>query len=186
MNQGEQRSKRERAANEVLEYAEMILSTVLVVALFFTFVARPAVVNGSSMVPTLRDGDRLIISKLFYEPKYGDIVVIPHPNMPAEEPALIKRVIATEGQTVDIDFDSGEVWVDGVLLDEPYINEATHDREDFEGPLTVPKGEVFVMGDNRNASTDSRSAMFGTFNKEYILGRCLWRVGPLDKMGRVD
>lgn len=179
-------SKRDSIANEVFEYAEMIFTTIVVVILVFTFLARPAQVHGSSMVPTLKDGDRLLISKLFYEPKQGDIVVIPHPNMPPDEPALIKRVIALGGQTVDIDFETGEVTVDGVVLDEPYINELTHEQEDFEGPITVPEGEVFVLGDNRNASADSRCALYGTFDEDYILGRCILRIAPFDKIGVVE
>lgn len=179
-------SKRDSIANEMFEYAEMIFATILIVILVFTFVLRPATVFGSSMFPTMEEGDVILISKLFYEPKQGDIVVVPHPNMPPNEPAIIKRVIATEGQTVDIDFDTGDVWVDGELLDEPYINELTHDAQDFEGPLTVPAGEVFVMGDNRNASTDSRSDIFSTFDEDYILGRCVLRILPFDKIGSVN
>lgn len=185
MNQ-EEMSKRDRQSNEVFEYAEMIFSTIVIVMLVFTFLIRPATVNGSSMYPTLKDGDRIMISKVLYTPKYGDIVVIPHPNMPEDEPALIKRVIALGGQTVDIDFETGEVKVDGVVLDEPYINELTFDEEDMTGPVTVPEGQVFVMGDNRNASTDSRSDMFGTFDEDYILGRCLFRMAPFDKFGKVE
>lgn len=179
-------NKRDRWANEVFEYAEMIFSTILIVMLIFTFIVRPATVNGSSMYPTLKDGDSLLISKLFYQPKQGDIVVIPHPNMPDDEPALVKRVIALGGQTVDIDFETGDVWVDGQLLDEPYINEPTYEQEDFEGPITVPEGEVFVMGDNRNHSSDSRNALFGTFDEDYILGRCILRVAPFDQIGSVE
>lgn len=171
--------------NELLEYLEMILGTVGVVLMIFTFVCRPAVVKGRSMVPTLRDGEQLIISKVMYQPKRGDIVVIAHPNMDEGDPALVKRVIATEGETVDINFETGEVRVDGVLLDEPYINELTTEPEDMTGPVTVPPGEVFVMGDNRNQSGDSRSEKYGTFNKEYILGRCLFRLTPFSKIGVV-
>ena len=178
----EEKSKRDRWSNEIFEYAEMIFGTVIVVMLIFTFVIRPATVFGSSMYPTLKDGDRVMISKLFYTPKQGDVVVIPHPNMPDNEPALIKRVIALEGQTVDIDFESGEVRIDGVVQDEPYINELTHEPEDMTGPVTVPEGEVFVMGDNRNASSDSRCANYGTFDKDYILGRCLFRLNPFGKI----
>ena len=179
-------SKRDSWANEVFEYAEMIFTTVVAVMLIFTFVVRPAEVNGSSMYPTLEDGDRILISKLFYQPEQGDIVVIPHPNMPEDEPALIKRVIATEGQTVDIDFDEGIVYVDGVALDEPYTYEPTYLEEDFEGPITVPNGQVFVLGDNRNNSADSRDARYGTFDADYILGRCILRIGPFDKIGSVE
>ena len=179
-------SKRDSWANEFFEYVEMIFATIMVVMIVFTFVVRPATVHGSSMYPTLEDGDSLLISKLFYEPKQGDIVVIPHPNMTPDEPALIKRVIALGGQTVDIDFETGDIWVDGQLLDEPYINEPTYEQQDFEGPLTVPEGEVFVLGDNRNHSSDSRSKVYGTFDKDYILGRCVVRFAPFDKIGSVE
>lgn len=179
-------NKRDSWANEAMEYAEMIFGTVLAVLLVFTFLVRPTQVFGSSMVPTLENGDRLLISKLFYTPKQGDVVVIPHPNMTPEEPALIKRVIALGGQTVDIDFDAGIVYVDGVALDEPYINEPTYEQQDFEGPITVPYGEVFVLGDNRNHSSDSRSAVYGTFDEDYILGRVIFRAMPFDKMGVVE
>ena len=171
--------------SEMLEYIEMILGTICVVLLIFTFIARPAVVSGRSMVPTLHNGEQLIISKVMYQPKRGDIVVIAHPNMDEGEPALVKRVIATEGETVDIDFTTGEVRVDGVLLDEPYIDEPTLTPEDMTGPVTVPKGQVFVMGDNRNNSGDSRSAKYSTFDAEYILGRCVFRLTPFSKIGVV-
>ena len=104
------------------------------------------------MVPTLEQSDKVVISNLFYHPKQGDIVVLRKRTL-MEEP-IVKRIIATEGQTVDIDFDDGVVYVDGKALDEPYVNEPVHDRENFEGKITVPEGCVFVMGDNRNASTD--------------------------------
>ncbi len=181
----EEKAKRDHWANEAMEYAELIVGTIAVVILVFTFLVRPATVNGISMYPTLEDGDRLLISKLFYTPKQGDIVVIPHPNMTPDEPALIKRVIALGGQTVDIDFDTGEVRVDGVLLDEPYINELTHEAEDMTGPVVVPEGQVFVMGDNRNHSGDSRSSVYGTFDEDYILGKCVLRMSPFGKFGRV-
>ena len=91
---------------------------------------------------------------------------------------MVKRVIATEGQTVDIDFAEGVVYVDGVALDEPYTSEPTNDREDFVGPVTVPEGYIFVMGDNRNASTDSRSNLVGMIRKEYVMGKSLFRIVP--------
>ena len=84
---------------------------------------------------------------------------------------IVKRVIATEGQTVDIDFEEGVVYVDGVALDEPYVNSTTNERENFTEPVTVPEGCVFVMGDNRNRSTDSRSAAIGCVDTRYIIGK---------------
>lgn len=135
------------------------------------------------MVPTLQDGDRLLISHLFYQPQYGDIVVITKPN--EDRRPYIKRLIATEGQTVEIDFEKGTVMVDGKLLEEPYINEPTHLQEGVTFPLTVPKGQVFVLGDNRNHSKDSRDSSLGTFDEGYILGRCLLRYFPFDTAGPV-
>lgn len=135
------------------------------------------------MEPTLLGGDRLIVSHLFRQPKRGDIVVIVQPE--SETPAIIKRVIAVEGQTVDIRFDTGDVWVDGQLLKEPYINEPTHMKRDVDFPVTVPDGCVFVMGDNRNHSLDSRDSGVGMVDKRYILGRAVFRLFPLKKIGTI-
>lgn len=161
---------------ELYDYIEIIVLSIVVAFLVFTFIGRPATVSGESMLPTLQDGDRLLISKLFYKPKFGDIVVITKPNV--ENKPYIKRIIATEGQTVDIDFSAGTVAVDGVILEEPYINEATHLKETVEFPVKVPEGQVFVLGDNRNHSKDSRDTELGTFDEEYILGRCILRIFP--------
>ena len=94
---------------------------------------------------------------------------------------IIKRGIATEGQTVDIDFENSIVYVDGVALDEPYINEPTRDREDFFSPVTVPEGYVFVMGDNRNGSTDSRAAIIGFIDERYVVGKVAFRLLPISE-----
>jgi signal peptidase I len=132
------------------------------------------------MTNTLQDGDWLVaVQKSEYE--RGDIIIITQPNY-FNEP-LIKRVIATEGQTVDIDFTEGVVYVDGVALDEPYINAPTHEPEDFTEPVTVPEGCVFVMGDNRNRSTDSRSERVGCLDERLILGKVFLRLTPLNKFG---
>lgn len=98
---------------------------------------------------------------------------------------IIKRVIATEGQTVDIDFDAGIVYVDGVALDEPYTNDYTYDREDFDEPVTVPENCIFVMGDNRNRSTDSRTEALGCVDTRYLLGKALFRITPFSKFGGI-
>ena len=112
-----------------------------------------------------------------------DIVVLRKQTL-MEEP-IVKRIIATEGQTVDIDFDDGVVYVDGKALDEPYVNEPVHDRENFEGKITVPEGCVFVMGDNRNASTDSRDARLGCVDERYIMGRVYFTLFPVKNIGVV-
>ena len=177
---------KKKKVKEVLEYAESLTVVFAVMLLIFTFIARPATVDGESMLPTLEDGDRLIISNLFYEPAPGDIVVLCGEADREEGRNLIKRIIAVGGQTIDIDFETGEVTVDGEVLDEPYILERTHLDEGTEFPLTVPEGEVFVMGDNRNASRDSRSLSVGTVKEEYIVGRVLFRFFPFDRFGTVS
>jgi len=140
---------------------------------------RMVIVSGPSMLPTLQDGDRLILlNNIFYgKPKYGDIVVASKDSFKDGEP-IIKRVIATEGQTVDIDFESGVVFVDGIALDEPYINTPTTLKEGTAFPLTVAEGCVFVMGDNRNDSLDSRSTEIGQIDCREILGRVLFLLIP--------
>lgn len=164
------------------DFVSIIATAVVAVAFVFLFIFRTVGVVGNSMLPTLEWGDRIILSALYTEPKYGDIVVTCQPSVSdAIEDTLVKRVIATEGQTVDIDFNKGIVYVDGVALDEPYINEPTTDREDFRGEITVPEGCVFVMGDNRNHSTDSRDRRVGFIQEEYIMGKALFRLMPFGK-----
>lgn len=150
------------------------------VTVLFVFVVRLVGVSGSSMYPTLHDRDYLVLlSNVFYsEPKVGDIVVMTVPAF-QDEP-IVKRVIATGGQTVDIDFEAGQVYVDGHLLDEPYIYEPTY-RDYALGldyPVTVPDGCLFVLGDNRNNSADSRYAPVGMVDKRYVLGKVLFLVFP--------
>ncbi|MBQ7329246.1 MAG: signal peptidase I [Oscillospiraceae bacterium] len=137
-------------------------------------VFRVIVVSGPSMKETLQNGDCIVLlSSVFYnEPKYGDIVVVSKKAYKDGEP-IIKRVIATEGQEVNIDFYKGIVSVDGVELDEPYVNTPTNEYEGIEFPQIVPTGCVFVLGDNRNLSKDSRSPDIGMIDKREILGKAL-------------
>ena len=154
------------------------MCSVLAVVLLFTFVIRLIGVDGHSMVPTLQDGDRLLVlnAMLDNDYEYGDIVVLRKDTF-LEEP-IVKRVIATEGQTVDIDFVSGAVYVDGELLEEDYINEPTYVEEGTEFPLTGPEGSIFVMGDNRNHSSDSRSSDLGTVDTRYVIGKAVFLLFP--------
>lgn len=161
----------------IFDTVYMISFAIVLVALGFIFVFRTVIVDGSSMNPTLTDGDRIILTASYGEPKYGDIVVTCRPSDTMPD-TLIKRVIAVGGQTVDIDFDKGIVYVDGVALDEPYIQRPFTDRENFYGEVTVPEGYVFIMGDNRNGSTDSRDARVGFMQEEYIMGKALCRISP--------
>ena len=171
------------SGSEALDWLQCIVTALIAAILLFTFVARTITVIGSSMVPTLEEGNLLIVSRLFYQPKYGDIVVLRKASF-MNDP-IVKRVIATEGQTVDIDFKAGIVYVDGQALDEPYVNSLTNEPEDFTEPVTVPKGHIFVLGDNRNRSTDSRSALVGCVDTRYVIGKALLRIAPLNKFGRI-
>ena len=168
---------------ELLDWLYSAVSAVVIAILLCSFVIRPIYVVGSSMVPTLEERDLIMVSKLFYQPKYGDIVVLRKDSFIQNN--IVKRVIATEGQTVDIDFVEGVVYVDGTALDEPYVNSLTLEAEDFTEPVTVPEGCVFVMGDNRNRSTDSRSARVGCVDARLIVGKALIRVTPLNKFGKI-
>ena len=184
--QQEKTEKKKNSLREAVEYAESLAVVFVVMLLIFTFIARPATVGGESMIPTLQNGERLVISNLFYEPTAGDIVVLCGEADREEGKNLIKRIIATEGQTIDTDFEAREVYVDGQKLDEPYILEPTYLDEGTEFPLTVPEGEIFVMGDNRNGSRDSRSLTVGTVKEEYIVGRVLFRFFPFDRFGKIS
>ncbi|CDC69016.1 MULTISPECIES: signal peptidase I [environmental samples] len=169
----------EKESRDLYEWVQALVCSVLVVVLVFTFCIRLIGVDGHSMVPTLQDGDRLLVttSLLSGEYKYGDIVIIQKGAFAGGEP-IVKRVIATGGQTVDIDFETGAVYVDGALLEEDYINELTFVEEGTEFPLTVPEGSIFVMGDNRNHSSDSRDASLGTVDTRYVIGRAVFLAFP--------
>lgn len=180
----ERTQKRRKRNKSVLEYLDAVLTAIVVIALSYTFVVRVVRVDGRSMNPTLLDGERLLATGLFYTPDRGDIVVIdayiPH-GLP-----LIKRVIGVAGDTIDIDFSEGLVYRNGELLDEPYIAEPTLTFEGMTFPLTVPEGTVFVMGDNRNHSSDSRNPEIGCIDVRDVLGRAFWCVAPLNRMGAVE
>ena len=170
----QEESKKTKAQKTVLSYLHDLVFGLVAVLLVFMLVFRVIVVSGPSMKQTLQNGDCIILlSSVFYkEPKYGDIVVISKQAYKDGEP-IIKRVIATEGQQVDIDFINGIVSVDGVELHEPYINTPTNEFEGVTFPQTVPEGCVFVLGDNRNSSKDSRSLEIGMIDRREILGKAL-------------
>ena len=167
------------AIEELFEWLQTIVTTCVVIFLAFIFVFRIVTVNGESMLPTVHPGDWLFSYSLFYTPKQGDIVAVSESI--SFERNLIKRVIATEGQTIDIDTERGVVIVDGVELDEPYVAEPTRYTGNIRFPMTVPEGHVFLMGDNRNYSTDSR--IIGPVDARYIMGKTVFRIFPFDQMG---
>ena len=173
-----------KGRRETYDWVQCVVAALLICILAFVFFIRLIGVDGISMMPTLQNGKRVFISNLMYEPKYGDIVVVQTDSF-GEDP-IIKRVIATGGQTVSIDFSAGVVSVDGVALDEPYTAEPTYNQLDFTGPVQVPEGYVFVMGDNRNHSNDSRDSRIGLISEQEILGRVLFRLFPLNEFGKVN
>lgn len=185
-NMPKEQDEEQAGGRDLYEWVQALVCSVLAVVLLFTFVIRLIGVDGHSMVPTLQDRDRLLVlnSLLYDDYQYGDIVVL-RKNTFLDDP-IVKRVIATEGQTVDIDFSTGTVWVDGEQLEEDYINEKTYLEEGTEFPLTVPEGSVFVMGDNRNHSSDSRDSRLGTVDCRYIIGKAVFLAfpGPDDKTGK--
>ena len=152
----------------IYDVVSIFTTALVIIALLFTFFIRFVGVDGSSMEPTLSDGDWLVVSAINNNIEVGDIVISTQPNS-FNEP-LVKRVIATGGQTVDIDFETGDVFVDNKKLNEPYIKELTYTSEGVSFPLTVPDGTLFLMGDNRNNSTDSRSNLVGCVDERYVLG----------------
>jgi len=167
---------------EILEWTESLVFAITVAILLLVFIFKNVGIEGSSMENTLHNGDRVLISNLFYKPEQFDVVVINKPNF--EHKPFIKRIIAVEGQTIDIDFESGIVLIDGEYIDEPYIREniRNHVYHEISFPVEVPSGCIFVMGDNRNNSTDSRSELLGMVDKRYIMGKVLLKLYPFNEV----
>ena len=173
--------KTQQQKTDAFDWVQCVVTALLTCILLFIFVGRTVGVVGPSMESTLFEGDRLIISNLFYTPKQGDIVILRKDTFKDE--AIVKRVIAVGGQTVNIDFDEGVVYVDGRALVEDYINEPTYRPLDFDDEITVPEGSVFVLGDNRNRSNDSRDERIGCVDVRYIIGKAIWRITPFSSFG---
>ena len=177
----EKQKKKKTGLEIVLEWMEELVIAVVIVAVAFTFFFRIITVTGTSMVPNYNDGDRVLVSGLNFGLEQGDVVVIANV---LEEP-IIKRVIAMEGQTVDFDYEQKCVLVDGVQVDETKFglkNGITDypfsSFELLEFPQTVPEGCIFVLGDNREVSEDSRYQIVGMIDKRNVLGKALCHIFP--------
>ena len=161
-------------------WLDSLVFAIVLILVVFVFVFRIVGVVGDSMNPTLESGEWLAIKAINTTINKGDIVIVTQPN-DINEP-LVKRVIAVGGDTIDIDFNRGEVKVNNEILDEPYIKDLTHKQGDFNGPITIPEGYIFVMGDNRNDSLDSRFDSVGLIDERYVLGVAEFRFYPFDNL----
>ena len=179
-NQEEKDSPQKTVVMYLHDLVYLLAGIMLVLLLLF----RVVIVSGPSMNATLVDGDYLLlVGNVFYNnPKSGDVIVASKDSFKNGEP-IIKRVIAVEGQTVDIDFDTGIVYVDGIALEEPYTNTPTNLEEGIQFPVVVKEGCVFVMGDNRNSSKDSRSPEIGQIDCREILGKAIFLIFPGSNQG---
>lgn len=172
---------------QLYSWLQPFLFALTVLVLISLFLGRMIGVDGNSMYPTLHDKDMLVLQSLGYTPKNGDVVVLAPITFRHGTP-IVKRVIATGGQEVDVDYDTGTVTVDGVALEEDYLGEPMRPVMDqFAGqyPITVPQGRLFVMGDNRNASSDSRFPDIGLVDQRCVLGRAVWILMPPGHFGGI-
>ncbi|MBQ9385232.1 MAG: signal peptidase I [Ruminiclostridium sp.] len=190
--------KRRSLLTETYDLLDTLLYSVLAIIVIFTFFTRMSTVDGNSMLPTLEDGQRLMITDFLYTPAYNDIVVVWADGIPNDNgdygKAIVKRVIGLPGDRISIDFKEGRVTRNGTLLDIESrdgflyedghkINSYTNLEEGLGGEFLVPEGCIFVMGDNRNGSTDSRSSMVGFVDRREIIGKAYLRVIPFGKFG---
>ena len=177
----EQRQKEKNTT--ILEWFDALVLSLTLVLIILLFIVRTVNVDGISMEPTLKDGDQLLARSIAYTPQRGDVVVVD--GYTSFGKPLVKRVIGVGGDTIDIDFEKGEVEVNGEVLDEPYISAPTTLQYDLNFPVTVPEGQVFLMGDNRPRSKDSRHSDIGFIDERDILGEVVFRLLPVQDIGTV-
>lgn len=189
----QEKKKPSTPKESLFDWIDVVVTSIIAVVLIFTFLFRVVTISGDSMLDTLHSGEKVIISNIAYTPVQGDIVVISRNtdnSLDSDEYAepIIKRVIAVAGQSVDIDYGKGIVYVDGVALKEDYTRTLTTVKHEFDidFPTYVPDNCIFVMGDNRNESLDSRSSLIGDngmIDTRYVLGKAVYRIYPFSKLG---
>jgi signal peptidase I len=193
MSQAEKAAESQRPYEETFYWLQTLVTAIVCITLIFTFLGRITRVVGHSMDPTLCEGELMLVWSLGYQPKQGDIVIANKTTRECSDllggEAIVKRVIATGGQSVDIDYDNNLVYVDGQPLQEDYILEEmwwpTWNYDMMQTHWDVPEGSVFLMGDNRNGSTDSRHTAVGTVDNDYLLGKAIFTFFPFDRIGPV-
>ncbi len=173
-----------RLAVNIFDFFKPIIFIFALVSVIFTFIIRDANVVGNSMSETLRNGDKVLLTSMMYTPKVGDIVAINTENL--KQKRIIKRVIATEGQMLNINCGTGEVSVDGILIDEPYVSSSMKPEENLKISVVVPQGSIFVMGDNRYISLDSRDEKIGLISVDDIIGKAQFIFFPFDRIRYLD
>jgi signal peptidase I len=193
MSQAEKAAESKRPYEETFYWLQTLVTAIVCITLIFTFLGRITRVVGHSMDPTLCEGELMLVWSLGYQPRQGDIVIANKTTQACSDllggEAIVKRVIATGGQSVDIDYDNNMVYVDGQPLQEDYILEEmwwpTWNYDMMQTHWDVPEGSVFLMGDNRNGSTDSRHSAVGTVDNKYLLGKAIFIFFPFDRIGLV-
>lgn len=187
INESDEMEKMPQKGTGFLTNLHDIVFLVAGVLLVFSLLFRMVVVSGPSMKNTLIDGDWLLLmgNVLYNDPKQGDVIVASKKSFDNGKP-IVKRIIATEGQMVDIDFEEGVVYVDGIALDEPYTLTETTLFEGVNFPIKVEDGCVFVLGDNRNESKDSRSKEIGLIDCREILGKAIFLIFPGNEKGNIN
>lgn len=182
-------SRMQALKNDLFFWLQALVAALVLLILLFAFVGRVITVDGTSMFPTLHHKDVLLVHNIRYTPEQGDIIVLTKDFSGYVGQPIVKRVIAVGGQTVRIDYEQDKVFVDGEALNEPYLNEAVMNRPGGSltiDELTVPEGCVFVLGDNRNHSSDSRHVELGAIDESYILGKAIMIIFPFSNFGTLD
>lgn len=182
-------SRMQALKNDLFFWLQALVAALVLLILLFAFVGRVITVDGTSMFPTLHHKDVLLVHNIRYTPEQGDIIVLTKDFSGYVGQPIVKRVIAVGGQTVRIDYEQDKVFVDGEALNEPYLNEAVMNRPGGSltiDELTVPEGCVFVLGDNRNHSSDSRHVELGAIDERYILGKAIMIIFPFSNFGTLD